>query len=79
MIVPTLAVPIQPILEEGPDSPYSMFSDYWKYFWVFDVYRYDGLKGLLSSLGEKVIAPAEAKIREVEQKRKAIEPPLIKP
>ena len=29
-IVPTLAVPVQPVIE-GVTSPYAMFPDYWKY------------------------------------------------
>jgi uncharacterized protein YjbI with pentapeptide repeats len=41
-IVPTLAVPVQPLLE-GSTRPYSMFKDYWKYQWVLEVYRYNGI------------------------------------
>jgi Pentapeptide repeats (8 copies) len=59
-IVPTLAVPVRPLLE-GSTRPYSMFTDLLKYHWVLDVHRYDGLEGLLASLEEKVIAPAEAR------------------
>jgi hypothetical protein len=40
--------------------------------------EYNGLEELLPSLGEKVIAPAEAKVRELEEKRKAIEEALVK-
>jgi hypothetical protein len=61
-IVPTLAVPVQPLLE-GSSRPYSMFKDYWKYHWVLPVYRYEGLEPLLATLAEKVIAPAEEKAK----------------
>jgi hypothetical protein len=77
-IVPTLAVPVQPLLE-GSNRPYSMFRDYWKYHWVLEVHRYNGREGLMTSLEEKVITPAEAKVRELEEKRQAIEAALTKP
>jgi hypothetical protein len=76
-IVPTLAVPVQPVLE-GTTSPYSMFQDYWKYHWVLKVYRYESLEGLIASLGDGVIAPAEAKVQELEETRKAIAEELLK-
>jgi hypothetical protein len=44
-IVPTLAVPVQPLLK-GSTRPYAMFKDYWKYQWVLEVYRYNGLEEL---------------------------------
>jgi hypothetical protein len=53
-----------------------MFKDYWKYHWVLAVHRYEGLKELLTSLSEKVLVPAEAKVRELEEKRKLIEEAL---
>ena len=61
-IVPHLAVPVQPLLE-GSSRPYAMFKDYWKYDWVLPVYRYEGLEPLLATLAEKVIAPAEGKVK----------------
>jgi hypothetical protein len=63
-IVPTLAVPIQPLLE-GSTRPYAMFKDYWKYQWVLEVYRYNGREELLASLKEHVIEPAEQKAKEL--------------
>ncbi len=63
-IVPTLAVPVQPVLE-GSTRPYAMFKDYWKYQWVLEVYRYNGLEELLTSLKEQVIEPAERKAKEL--------------
>lgn len=68
VIVPTLAVPVQPLLE-GATQPYSMFKDYWKYQWVLKVYRYNGIEELLASLNEHVIEPAESKAKELAKLR----------
>jgi hypothetical protein len=76
-IVPGLAVPVQPLLE-GSTQPYAMFKDYWKYDWVLPVYRYEGLEPLLAALADKVVAPAEAKVKALEEKRQAIEAELTK-
>ena len=64
-IVPGLAVPVQPLLLEGSTGEYGMFQDLRKYDWVLEVHRYDSLEGLLASLGDRVIAPAEAKAKEL--------------
>jgi uncharacterized protein YjbI with pentapeptide repeats len=77
-IVPSLAVPVQPLLE-GLARPYAMFKDYWKYDWVLPPYRYEGLQLLLAALAEKVIAPAEAKVTALEERRRAIEVALSAP
>ena len=77
-IVPGLAVPVQPLLE-GAGRPYAMFQDYWKYDWVLPVHRYEGLEPLLASMAEKVIGPAEAKVKALEERRRAIEAELTKP
>lgn len=61
-IVPTLAVPVQPLLEAS-SRPYSMFRDNWKYDWVLDIQRYEGPDELVSNLGDKVIGPAELKLQ----------------
>jgi uncharacterized protein YjbI with pentapeptide repeats len=76
-IVPDLAVPVQPLLE-GSSRPYAMFKDYWKYEWVLPVYRYEGLEPLLAALADKVIAPAEAKVKALEERRRMIEAELTK-
>ena len=76
-IVPTLAVPVQPVME-GVTRPYAMFPDYWKYSWVLKVYRYENLEGLIAALGDKVIAPAEGKVQELEATRKAIAEELLR-
>jgi hypothetical protein len=66
-IAPTLAVPVQPLLQ-GSKRPYTMFKDSWKYRWVLKAHWYQGLNDLLPSVKEKVIAPAEAKVKELEKK-----------
>lgn len=77
-IVPGLAVPVQPLLE-GATRPYAMFKDYWKYDWVLPIYRYEGLQELLAALTQKVIAPAEGKLRALEERRRMIEAELVRP
>jgi uncharacterized protein YjbI with pentapeptide repeats len=77
-IVPHLAVPVQPLLE-GTSQPYAMFKDYWKYEWVLPVCRYEALEPLLATLAERVIAPAEAKVKALEERRRTIEAELTKP
>jgi uncharacterized protein YjbI with pentapeptide repeats len=77
-IVPHLAVPVQPLLE-GSSRPYAMFKDYWKYDWVLPVYWYEGLEPLLAVLAEKVIAPAEGKVKALQERRRVIEAELTKP
>jgi hypothetical protein len=77
-IVPDLAVPVQPLLE-GSARPYAMFKNYWKYEWVLPVYRYEGLEPLLAALAEKVIAPAEGKVKALQERRHLIEAELTKP
>jgi uncharacterized protein YjbI with pentapeptide repeats len=76
-IVPHLAVPVQPLLE-GSSRPYAMFKDYWKYDWVLPPYQYEGLEPLLATLAERVIAPAEAKVKALEERRRLIEAELTK-
>jgi hypothetical protein len=75
-IVPHLAKPVQPLLE-GASRPYAMFRDYRMYDWVLPVYWYEGLEQLLEMLGEKVIAPAEGKVKDL--RRRMIEAELTKP
>jgi len=76
-IVPSLAVPVQPLLE-GLSQPYAMFRDYWKYDWVLPVHRYEGLESLLSTVSDKVIAPAEEKVEALNERRRRIEAELTK-
>jgi uncharacterized protein YjbI with pentapeptide repeats len=67
-IIPNLAVPVQPLLE-GSSRSYAMFNDYWKYDWVLPVYHYEDLEPLLLTLTDKVIAPAEEKVKALQEKR----------
>jgi hypothetical protein len=46
---------------------------------VLPVYRYEGLEPLLATLAENVIAPAEAKVKALEERRRMIEAELTKP
>jgi hypothetical protein len=59
--------------------PFAMFKDLLKYDWMLPVYRYEGLEPLLAALAEKVIAPAEAKVKALAERRRMIEAELIKP
>jgi uncharacterized protein YjbI with pentapeptide repeats len=77
-IIPHLAVPVKPLLE-GVSRPYAMFRDYWKYEWVLPIYWYEGLQPLLAALPEEVIAPAEAKVKALAERRRMIEAELTKP
>jgi hypothetical protein len=76
--VPSLAVPVQPLLDGTTGQPYAMFRDYWKHDWVLPIHRYSGLESLLATMAEKVIAPAEAKVQALQERRRAIEAKLIK-
>jgi hypothetical protein len=77
-IVPSLAVPVQPLLE-GSARPFAMFKDLLKYDWVLPIYRYEGLEPLLATLAEKVIVPAEGKVKALAERRRMIETELTKP
>jgi hypothetical protein len=77
-IIPTVRVPIQPVLLEG--SPlYSMFKDFEDYPWVLQVHQYKEPEQLLAALAEKVIAPAEAKAAALAERRRKNEAELTKP
>jgi hypothetical protein len=43
------------------------------------IYRYEGLEPLLATLAEQVIAPAEGKVKALEERRRMIEEELTKP
>jgi len=67
-IVPTLAVPVQPVLLEGKKE-YAMFVDFLKtYHWVLPTHFYTDQAHLLTTLKEQVIAPAEQKAQELEKR-----------
>ena len=68
-IVPHLTVAVQPLLLEGSTGEYGMFQDLKKNrHWVLPIHYYKDVNYLLASLEEKVIAPAEAKAQELEQR-----------
>lgn len=65
MIASGTIVPIQAIILEGQQE-YSMFHDLRrKHHWVLDPYRYRTQEMLLEQLKDRVIAPAETKVREL--------------
>ncbi|MCL4490065.1 MAG: pentapeptide repeat-containing protein [Chloroflexi bacterium] len=67
-VIPDLAVPVQPLLLTG-QMEYGMFADLrGKYGWVLKTVEYRDADELLASLGEKVIAPAVAKAKELEKR-----------
>ena len=64
-IVPDLAVPVQPIIAR-PQQPWGMFIDFpKKYHWVLEAHEYTDLSDLLGDLQMNVIAPAEAKAKQL--------------
>lgn len=64
-IIPNLKVPVQPILLEGTQSEYGMFSSLQRYPWVLPTYRYKDRASLLRNVESQVISPAEAKASEI--------------
>jgi uncharacterized protein YjbI with pentapeptide repeats len=79
-IIPSVRVPVQPLLLEG-SSLYSMFKDFdpQDFHWVLPEYRYENPQQLLATLAEKVIAPAEGKVKALEERRHKVEAELTKP
>ena len=71
------SVPVRPLILSS-QYEYAMFKDLLDFPWVLMPYRYDSLEELLTSLEEKVIAPATAKVQEIEEKREAIEKEMAK-
>jgi hypothetical protein len=65
MVVPHTVVPVQPVLL-GEQPEYAMFVDLKRrYRWVLEPYRYASPERLIADLGERVIDPAEAKVRDL--------------
>jgi len=76
-IVPRLpSVPVQPLLLSSQNE-YGMFPDFSDYHWVLRPFLYGSLERLITSLAE-VIAQAEVKAKEIEERRKALERGLSK-
>ena len=57
-------LPVAPILKKG-SKPWSMFGRLKKYPWVLEIYKYKDIEGLLASIEQEIIIPAEAKVEEV--------------
>ena len=64
-IVPSMpSVPVQPLLLASQQE-YAMFEHFRRYPWLLQEVLYDDQPTLLAELNERVIAPAEAKAREL--------------
>jgi uncharacterized protein YjbI with pentapeptide repeats len=57
-IVPTLSVPLVPIISHS-SSEYGMFESFKKYPWVLGIFRYKSKLHLIKSLETSIISPAE--------------------
>jgi len=69
-VVPGTVVPVQTIILEG-QREYSMFVDLkTRYHWVLEPHQYKSKELLVAHLSERVIAPAEAKAKELVRKQK---------
>lgn len=68
-IVPGAHVPIQPLLLAGTEKYASMARDLWMAREMLPVYYYTSSEELLAALHEHVIAPAEAKVVEIQRER----------
>jgi uncharacterized protein YjbI with pentapeptide repeats len=67
-LVPGTVVPVQTIILEGQQE-YAMFPDLkTRYHWVLEPHQYKSQELLIAQLGETVIAPAEAKSKELARK-----------
>jgi len=67
-VVPGTVVPVQAIIVEG-QREYAMFPDLMRrHHWVLEPHQYKSKDLLIANLGERVIAPAEAKAKELTQK-----------
>lgn len=67
-IVPHVKVPVQTIILGGKHE-FAMFNDLLDYNWVLPPFRYTSEEMLLVSLNDRVIEPAEAKVRELRLNR----------
>ncbi len=67
-VVPGTVVPVQTIILEG-QREYAMFPDLMRrYHWVLEPHQYTSKELLIDQLSERVIAPAEAKAKELARK-----------
>ena len=64
-VAPGTVVPVQAVLLKG-QREYAMFVDLRRrYHWVLEPYQYESKDSLIADLKERVIAPAEAKAKEL--------------
>jgi hypothetical protein len=64
-IVPTTpSLPVQPLLLAGQDEP-GMLDFFKRYHWFLKIVTYDRQDELIASLEQRVILPAEAKVKEI--------------
>lgn len=72
-IIPKLpSVPVQPLLQAAAGE-YGMFNDFRDYPSVLGTFRYETIEDVCAALSGKVITPAEEKVKERDERRKAIE------
>ncbi len=75
-IVPHLpSVPVQPLLLKG-SAPTLSLTDFAPYSWFLRIFPYESQEHLIAFLGQKVIAPAEAKVAEIQQRLEEAEEDL---
>lgn len=63
-IVPHVHVPVRPIIAQG-NKPYPLFHSLRIYPWMLKVHKYSDRESLIATIGETIIAPAEAKRKEL--------------
>jgi len=69
MVVPGTVVPVQTIIWTG-QREYAMFPDLMtRYHWVLEPHQYESRELLIAELSERVIAPAEAKAKQLARKQ----------
>lgn len=61
------SVPVKPIFcpVDAHPKPYPMLEHFKHYHWVLGIFQYNDLAHLLPALADQVIAPAEAKVKEL--------------
>ncbi|ARV59162.1 hypothetical protein BZZ01_11425 [Nostocales cyanobacterium HT-58-2] len=70
-IVPSLEVPVKPIIE-FPNKPYPMLKDLQrKHHWVLNTYEYKNPDDLMNSLQDKIINSLEEKFKEIQKIKSA--------
>lgn len=67
-IVPHVMVPVCPLLAKG-FRHHAMLPDFTPYPWMLKIYHYNDRDHLLATIQDKVIAPAEAKVKDIRKLR----------